>query len=152
MEIYTSDDEMIEGISEEVYVTPELSGVDISDIELERKDNLVGGLDFLKLYIPRMEGSFTVDTDMVVELPENLAFFKRGQVPLCQRTFVLQGASSLVDVECDIETFEDADQDSDDDDEEEEEEEPELVKIKSIRLKALCNQYHVCISRQDLEF
>ena len=66
IELYTSDDKLIEYIDSDVLVTPELSGVEIKDIEIERKDNLVGGLDFLKFYIPSMDGTFTVDTDMLV--------------------------------------------------------------------------------------
>ena len=160
VEVYTSNDELIEHIDEGVLVTPELSGVDLADIEMERKDNLVGGLDFLKFYLPSLDGTFTVDTDMVVALPEGLAFFKRGEVPLCQRTFIVQGASTLVNVECEIETYEEyyaelwaANGSEEDGDDDEEEDEPsELIKVRSIRLKALCDQYHVCVSRRDLEF
>ena len=78
----------------------------------------------------------------------------------------MQGASQQIDIECEILTFEEyyeeleaekeedeEDDDRDEEDEEDEDEEPsELVKIKSIKLKALCNQYNVCISRKDLEF
>ena len=83
IELYTSDHELIERIDDGVFVTPELSGVDLSDIEAERKSNLVGGLDFLKFFIPSLDGTFTINTDMLIELPEDFAFFKRDEVPLC---------------------------------------------------------------------
>ena len=53
-------------IDELVLVTPELQGVQLDNIEIQRVDNILGGLDFLKFFIPDLQGSFTIETDMVI--------------------------------------------------------------------------------------
>ena len=61
------------------------------------------------------------------------------------------------DFECEIELYDDEqeseeDSESDDEDDEEEEDLPELLSIHTIRVKALCNPNHVCISGSHLLF
>ena len=52
---------------------------------MERKYNLIGGLDFLKFYVPPMQMTMFMDTNLVLELPEGIAFAVVDDIMVCTR-------------------------------------------------------------------
>ena len=52
---------------------------------MERKYNLIGGLDYLKFYVPPMQMTMFMDTNLVLELPEGIAFAVVDDIMKCTR-------------------------------------------------------------------
>ena len=55
-------------------VEPQLEGSKIDDFTMERVSNVLGGLDLLRFEVPPLTMTLFLDTDIVLELPNGIAY------------------------------------------------------------------------------
>ena len=65
-------------------IGPPLEGSRISNFELERVNNLIGGVDFLKFYVPPLRVTIFTNTNLVMEIPNGIAYYM-GESMACTR-------------------------------------------------------------------
>ena len=85
LQLFTEDNYPIQHLNSYVTIGPLLEGNRISNFEMERKYNLIGGLDYLKFYVPPMQMTMFMDTNLVLELPEGIAFAVVDDIMKCTR-------------------------------------------------------------------
>lgn len=55
-------------------ISPLLEGSVMRDFEVERKFNRIGADDLLKFYLPPIESTLFLETHLVMELPNEVAY------------------------------------------------------------------------------
>ena len=65
-------------------VGPPLEGNRISNFELERVNNRIGGIDFLKFYVPPLQVTIFTETNLILEIPNGIAYYV-GDEMVCTR-------------------------------------------------------------------
>ena len=84
LKLYTKDGEPIQELSNLVMIGPPLEGNRISNFELERVNNKIGAIDFLKFYVPPLQVTIFTETNLILELPNGIAFYV-GDEMVCTR-------------------------------------------------------------------
>ena len=54
-------------------IEPPLEGTKVPEYVVERKHNLIGGEDYLKFYVPPLQVTIFLDTDLILEIPSGVA-------------------------------------------------------------------------------
>ena len=75
LSLYTKEGEPIQVLTNPVMIEPPLEGSRISNFELERVNNRIGGLDFLRFYVPPMQVTIFTETSLILELPQGIAYY-----------------------------------------------------------------------------
>ena len=84
LKLFTREGEPIQELSNLVMIEPPLEGNRISNFELERVNNRIGGIDFLKFYVPPLQVTIFTETNLILELPNGIAFYV-GDEMVCTR-------------------------------------------------------------------
>ena len=124
LKIFTEEGKEIQVLISEVSIQPPLEGNNIEQIELQRKYNLIGSIDFLKFYMPPMSVTIYSAANMILELPHGIAY-SLGDEMICTREL---DNGEEVELPCDGVAIED-------------ENGPVL---RNVRILGLCGQYYVC--------
>ena len=85
LSLFTEEGYMIQQLVGAVYVSPSLEGSKIDHFEMHRRYNLIGGVDYLDIYVPPLQVSVFVAADLIVELPHGIAY-SLGDDMVCIRT------------------------------------------------------------------
>lgn len=114
-------------------IGPPLEGSRISNFEMERRHNLIGGIDYLKFYVPPLQVTIFTETNLVLELPNGIAYYV-GDEMVCTRELE---TGKKVELQCEGVGFSDGSGDE---------------VLRSVRILSLCGQFHVCFENEPLIF
>ena len=133
LKLFTKQDEPIQELSNDVTIEPPLEGSRISNFELERVHNKIGGLDFLKFYVPPLQVTIFTETNLVLEIPNGIAYYA-GEDMVCTRELE---SGEKAELECQGVEFSDG---------------TGGLVMRSVRILSLCGQYHVCFENEPIIF
>ena len=125
--MFTKDGYPVQSLDKPVLVKPMLEGTLMQDFEVERRFNRVGEIDFLKFYLPPVAKTMYLETNLILELPNGVAFEYEEIDSINAGTFCTRELDSgeLVELECDSMALESSDS--------------YLRSLRSVRLRSICN-------------
>ena len=93
---------------------------------MERKTNLIGGIDYLKFYVPPMQVTIFSAANLILELPHGIAYSLEDEM-VCLRELE---EGEQVELDCEGVAFAD----------------DFGPVLRSVRIIGLCDQYYVCFA------
>ena len=66
-----------------VLIAPLLQGIEIPSFTVERRHNLIGGIDFLKFYVPRLNVRIYQEANVIITVPEGVAIWAGTDAMVC---------------------------------------------------------------------
>ena len=124
----------MQNLTEAVTISPLLEGSVMREFEIERKFNRIGEDDMLKFYLPPIESTLFLETNLVLELPNEVAYLSdKMEGVQCHRELE---SGEQVKLECDIFSLPSANGQV----------------LRSARLRSICNQYHHCKRGEPITF
>lgn len=133
LSLFTQAGEPVQVLSNPVMIGPPLEGSRISNFELERVNNLIGAVDFLKFYVPPLRVTVFTETNLVLEIPNGIAYYIGDQM-VCTRKL---SNGEKAQLECEGVEFSDG---------------LGGLVLRSVRIHSLCGQYHVCFEDEPIIF
>lgn len=129
--------EQIAIANQEVFVSPDLEGLKIDHVSVERKESILGAIDTLKIFIPSMKSTISFDTDLWVKFPRGFAY-EFDIETICHRIFNEANTDSqiLKRLDCEVIILKDnylpTSHGS------------MAYEVESIRIKNVCSSLHFC--------
>ena len=65
---------MVAQVDSNIFVSPNLEGLKMENVQVERKDSILGAKDSLKINLPSMKSTISFETDLWIEFPQAFAY------------------------------------------------------------------------------